>query len=64
MAINMSVQHNGGLLPDIILLTQGRVPRTVFFALAKSPIALKICFKNHDHQPFSRTLTNKNYRYL
>ena len=31
MAINMSVQHNGGLFPDIILLTQGRVPRTVFF---------------------------------
>ena len=23
MAINISVQHNGGLLPDIILLTQG-----------------------------------------
>ena len=32
MAINISVQHNGGLLPDIILLTQGqRVPRIVFF---------------------------------
>ena len=23
MAINISVQYNGGLLPDIILLTQG-----------------------------------------
>ena len=23
MAINVSVQYNGGLLPDIILLTQG-----------------------------------------
>ena len=23
MAIDVSVQHNGGLLPDIILLTQG-----------------------------------------
>ena len=23
MAINMSVEYNGGLLPDIILLTQG-----------------------------------------
>ena len=23
MALNISVQHNGGLLPDIILLTQG-----------------------------------------
>ena len=23
MVINMSVQYNGGLLPDIILLTQG-----------------------------------------
>ena len=23
MVINISVQHNGGLLPDIILLTQG-----------------------------------------
>ena len=22
MAINVSIQHNGGLLPDIILLTQ------------------------------------------
>ena len=32
MAINISVQNNGGLLPDMILLTQGqRVPRTVFF---------------------------------
>ena len=32
LAISTSVQHNGGLLPDIILLTQGqRVPRTVFF---------------------------------
>ena len=27
MAINKSVQHNGGLLPDIILLTQGYYPR-------------------------------------
>ena len=27
MAINISVQHNGGLLPDIILLTQGYYPR-------------------------------------
>ena len=32
MAINISVQNSGGLLPDMILLTQGqRVPRTVFF---------------------------------
>ena len=32
MAINISVQHNSGLLPDMILLTQGqRLPRTVFF---------------------------------
>ena len=32
MAISLSVQHNGGLLPDIILLTKGqRIPRTVFF---------------------------------
>ena len=23
MAVNVSVQYNGGLLPDIILLTQG-----------------------------------------
>ena len=23
MAINISVQYNGGLLPDIILMTQG-----------------------------------------
>ena len=31
-AINISVQHNGGILPDIMLLTQGqRVPRTVLF---------------------------------
>ena len=27
MAINVSVQYNGGLLPDIILLTQGYYPR-------------------------------------
>ena len=27
MAINISVQYNGGLLPDIILLTQGYYPR-------------------------------------
>ena len=27
MAINLSVQYNGGLLPDIILLTQGYYPR-------------------------------------
>ena len=26
MAINISVQYNGGLLPDIILLTQGWEP--------------------------------------
>ena len=25
--INVSVQHNGGLLPDIILLTQGHYHR-------------------------------------
>ena len=32
MAINISVQNNSGLLPDIILLTPGRrVPRTMFF---------------------------------
>ena len=27
MAINVSVQYNGGLLPDIVLLTQGYYPR-------------------------------------
>ena len=27
MAINISVQYNDGLLPDIILLTQGYYPR-------------------------------------
>ena len=27
MVINVSVQYNGGLLPDIILLTQGYYPR-------------------------------------
>ena len=27
MAINISVQYNGGLLPDIILLIQGYYPR-------------------------------------
>ena len=26
MAINISVQYNGGLLPDIILLTQWLLP--------------------------------------
>ena len=26
MAINISVQYNGGLLPDVILLTQGYCP--------------------------------------
>ena len=26
MVINLSVQYNGGLLPDIILLTQGYYP--------------------------------------
>ena len=26
MAVNISVQYNGGLLPDIILLTQGWEP--------------------------------------
>ena len=26
MAINISVQYGGGLLPDIILLTQGLLP--------------------------------------
>ena len=26
MAINVSVQDNGGFLPDIILLTQGYIP--------------------------------------
>ena len=26
MVINISVQHNGGFLPDIILLTQGCYP--------------------------------------
>ena len=32
MAINISVQKNGGLLPEIILLTQvQRAPRIVFF---------------------------------
>ena len=32
MAININVQHNGGFLPDIILLTQGYYHRgTVFF---------------------------------
>ena len=42
LAINTSVQHNGGLLPDIILLTQGqRVPRTVFFPCRIVPINLK-----------------------
>ena len=62
MAINISAQSNGGLLPDMILSTQGqRVPRTVL-SLANSPMNLNICFKNHDHQPFPRTLANKNYR--
>ena len=27
MGINISVQYNGGFLPDIILLTQGYYPR-------------------------------------
>ena len=27
MAINISVQYNGGLLPEIILVTQGYYPR-------------------------------------
>ena len=27
MAINISVQYNGGLLPDIVLLPQGYYPR-------------------------------------
>ena len=27
MAINISVQYDGGLLPDIILLAQGYYPR-------------------------------------
>ena len=32
MAINISVQYNGGLFPDVILLTQGYYPRFVFTA--------------------------------
>ena len=52
MAINISVQHNGGLLPDIILLIQGqRVPRTVFFpwriVQSISKFALKTMTINH-----------------
>ena len=30
--INISVQYSGGLLPDIILLTQGGEPGFVFIA--------------------------------
>ena len=74
MVINISV--NGGLLPGIILLTQGRWasprhytvdPRTTCPAnsvlfLANSPIKLIFFNKSHDHQPFPRTLANKNYR--
>ena len=29
MAINVNVQYNGGLLPDIILLIQGYYPRGI-----------------------------------
>ena len=41
MAINISVQYNGGLLPDIILLTQGWEPvkiprRNSFFTVYKT----------------------------
>ena len=31
MAINVSVQYNGGLLPDIIVLTQGYYHRGTRF---------------------------------
>ena len=64
MAINTSAQHNSGLLPDMILLTQGqRVPRTVFFPWRLVQSIRTFTIKNHDHQPFPRTLANKNYRY-
>ena len=41
MAINISVQYNGGLLPDVILLTQGWEPvlilcRDSFFTVYKT----------------------------
>ena len=30
MVINISVQYNGGFLPDIILLTQGYLHRDIY----------------------------------
>ena len=60
MAMDIGVQNNGGLLPDMILLTQGQ--RVSVLSLAISLINLKICLTNHDHLPFPRTLANKNDR--
>ena len=38
MAVNLSVQYNGGLLPDIMLLTQGYYHReTRLNTITKSP---------------------------
>ena len=51
MAINVSVQYNRGLLPDIILLTQGPYHRGTFFPLyrikcSESLDAFRFLFKN------------------
>ena len=46
MAINISVQNNGGLLPDMMLLIQGqRVTRTVFFPWRIVQSILKFALK-------------------
>ena len=61
MAINIIVQHNGGLLPDIILLTQGqRVPQTVFFPWGIVQLNLKYALKTMTLNYFLEHWRTKN----
>ena len=46
MAINVSIQHNGGLLPDIILFTQGYYHRESHLNAIKM---FCLCTYTHTH---------------
>ena len=50
MATNINVQYNGGLLPDIILLTQGYYPRGTRLNAMQWLCVYSLCNSNYyDH---------------
>ena len=69
MAINVSVQYNGGLLPDIILLTQCYYHRGTFFPLygnkcSEGLDAFRFFFKNKRLICLYRTIFFSHLKYL